>query len=120
MMKELVCICCPSGCRIRVEMEGNRILELEGNRCRKGYEYAAQEAVAPMRVLTGLMRAEGCEKPFAVRSDRTIPKELMLQCAAEMKHYRPRMPVRIGDVMIRDIFGTGANIIAAQDFPADS
>lgn len=120
MKKELVCICCPSGCRIHVELEGNQILKLEGNRCRKGYEYAAQEAVAPMRVLTGLMRARDCEKPFAVRSDRPVPKELMRMCAAEMKHYRPKTPIRIGDIVIKDILGTGADIVAAQDFPADT
>ena len=119
MMKELICICCPSGCRILVELEDNRILRLEGNRCRKGYEYAAQEAVAPMRVLTGLMRAKDCEKPFAVRSDRPIPKELMLVCAAEMKRYRPNVPIRIGDIVVKDILSTGANIIAAQDFSTD-
>ena len=119
MNRELICIGCPSGCRICVETDGNRVLEIGGNRCEKGYAYAAQEAVAPMRVLTGLMRAEGCEKPFAVRSDRPLPKDRMLECAAELKRKRPKAPVRIGDIVYADILGTGADIVATQDFEGD-
>ena len=118
MRKELTCICCPTGCAIRVETEEGRILSVEGNRCEKGRAYAVQEATAPMRVLTGIMRAEGCERPFAVRSDRPVPKERMLGCAAELKRHRPKPPIRIGETVIKDILGTGADIVAAQDFPA--
>ncbi len=119
MKKEIICIGCPTGCQISVEMEGARVLKIEGNRCPKGAEYAAQEAVEPMRVFTGLMRAENCEKPFAVRSDRPVPKNKMLECAAELKQRRPETPVHIGEIVFADILGTGANIVAAQDFEGE-
>ncbi len=115
MKKEIVCICCPVGCRICVDLEGNQVLKIEGNRCSKGAEYAAQEAVEHMRVFTGLMRAENCEKPLAVRSDRPIPKEIMMECAAELKNRRPKTPVCIGDIVYENIFGMGVNIVASQD-----
>ncbi len=116
MIKEIICICCPVGCRICVELEGKQILKIEGNHCSKGMEYAAQETVEPMRVFTGLMRAENCEKPFAVRSDRPIPKKKMLECAAKLKQRRPKVPVCIGDIVYENIFDTGVNIVASQDF----
>ncbi len=115
MKKEIVCICCPVGCRICVELEGEQVLQIEGNQCSKGAKYAAQEAVEPMRVFTGLMRAENCEKPFAVRSDRPIPKNKMMECAAELKKRRPKAPVCIGNIVYENILGTGANIVAAQN-----
>ncbi len=119
MKKELICICCPTGCAVTVECEGNEVLTVAGNRCEKGRAYAAQEAVAPVRVLTGLMRAEGCERPFAVRTDRPVPKERTRDCARALKGVRPPLPVRLGDVVLKNVCGTGADVVAAQDFPAD-
>ncbi len=119
MKRSLTCICCPKGCTVSVYAEDGRALSVEGNGCEKGYAYAVQEAVAPMRVLTGIMRAEGCERPFAVRTDRPVPKDRMRECAATLKRVRPKPPIRIGDVVIRDLAGTGAGVVAAQDFPPE-
>ena len=119
MKRSLTCICCPIGCTVFVDAEDGRVLSVEGNGCEKGHAYAVQEAVAPMRVLTGIMRAEGCERPFAVRTDRPVPKERMRECAAALKRVRPKTPIRIGDVVIRDLAGTGAGVVAAQDFPPE-
>ena len=119
MRKDLICICCPAGCAVRVEYEGTTVLGVAGNRCEKGREYAAREAVAPERVLTGLVRPEGCERPCAVRTDRPVPKERIPDCARALKGVRPPLPIRIGDVLLRDLCGTGADLVAAQDVPAD-
>ena len=116
MKRSLTCICCPKGCTVFVDAEDGRVLSVEGNGCEKGHAYAVQEAVAPMRVLTGIMRAEGCERPFAVRTDRPVPKERMRECAAALKRVRPKAPIRIGDVVIRDLAGTGAGV---RTGPAD-
>ena len=34
--KELVCIGCPLGCVMQVEMEGEEVLSVSGNTCTKG------------------------------------------------------------------------------------
>lgn len=114
--KHLICINCPLGCRLTVSLQDGQVASLDGNGCGRGARYAAQEAVQPMRVLTGLMKAEGCRRPFAVRSDRAIPKELLLQCAAELKRIHPKPPIAAGDVIIPHILGTSASIIATQNF----
>ena len=115
MKKEFVCINCPLGCRLSVQLDGDTVQEVSGNRCKRGADYARQEAVCPMRVLTGNMRAQGCERPFSVRSSGPVPKSMLLRCGQELKKIHPPRPVRMGDVVIHDILGTGVDVIATRD-----
>lgn len=92
MEKQLVCINCPMGCRLIVSMEGDKVCSVAGNVCKRGEEYARQEAVEPLRVLTSLMRIEGREKPFSVKTSAPIPKRLMFDCVNEIFAHRGRRP----------------------------
>ncbi|MCI9512825.1 MAG: DUF1667 domain-containing protein [Oscillospiraceae bacterium] len=114
MTKEMVCINCPLGCRLQVEMQAGTATAVTGNRCKRGQDYAVQEAVCPLRVLTGNMRAHGCERPFPVRSSAPIPKAMLILCSQELRRIRPAPPIQVGDVVIRDILGTKVDIIATQ------
>lgn len=113
--KHIVCINCPMGCRLTVQIEGGKAIAVEGQSCRRGAEYARQEAVAPLRVLTGNMKAQNCVRPFSVRTDKPVPKELLLVCAQELKRHRPALPITMGDIVISDLLGTGCNVVATQD-----
>ena len=112
--KNLICINCPLGCRLSVELEDNKVIKISGNRCQKGLEYGRQEAILPLRIFTGLMRTN-TDHPLSVRSDRPMPKSMLLQCAAELRHHRPVEPIKTGMVMINNIFGTECNIVATRD-----
>ena len=120
MKKELVCTGCPIGCRMDIEIDNGVVSSVSGNQCRRGKDYARQEAVIPLRVLTGNMKARGCSRPFSVMTDRPIPKDILLACALELKKHRPALPIVMGDVVIEDILGTGSNIIATQDLKDQS
>ena len=37
--KKLTCICCPIGCTIEAELEGNHVLSVRGNSCPRGEKY---------------------------------------------------------------------------------
>ena len=115
MEKQLVCINCPMGCRLTVQMDGDTVLSVSGNICPKGEQYARQEAIEPMRVLTSLMRAEGREAPLSVKTSRPIPKRLMMDCVQEIFRHRAKLPVQVGDVILANVCGTGADIIATQE-----
>ena len=115
MKKDIICIMCPNGCRISVDYENGKVNSAEGYKCPKGADYATSEIVNPVRVLTATMKAEGCERPFAVKSSKPIPKSMMRQAAAELKNHKPAMPIKLGDTVIKNILGTGADIIATQD-----
>ena len=38
--RELVCIRCPLGCMLSVQMEGDKVVSVSGNTCPRGKEYA--------------------------------------------------------------------------------
>ena len=50
--KTLTCICCPIGCTIEAELEGNHVLSVRGNSCPRGEKYAKSELSNPVRTLT--------------------------------------------------------------------
>jgi len=115
MEKELICINCPMGCRLSIVMKSGHVEMVKGNVCSKGVEYAKQEAVNPIRVVTALMRAANREKPFSVKTAAPIPKHLIFQCIEEIYHTHPKAPVAIGDTVIPNVCGTNVNIVATQD-----
>jgi len=115
MEKELVCINCPMGCRLSVTIENDKVSYVTGNACLRGAEYARQEAVCPMRMLTSLMFTKDGKKPFSVKSLGPVPKLKLLECAREILKTRPAAPISCGDVVIYDICCTGVNIIATRD-----
>ena len=105
--QKLICIICPRGCLLTAKTGQDGNLEISGNSCPRGIEYARQELTAPMRVLTALIRLQNMEKPVSVKTDRPVPKALLFDCAAEI--------YRRGDILIRDLCGTGCNVIATRD-----
>lgn len=111
---EMICINCPRGCLMQITSNGNDI-SVSGNYCSKGVTYAKQETTSPQRVLTVLMRPEGAERPLSVRTDRPVPKELLKKCARTIYGTHPNLPVKYGDILIENLCGTGANVIATAD-----
>jgi CxxC motif-containing protein len=43
-----------------------------------------------------------------------IPREMIFPVLAEIAKLRPAVPVRRGDVLIRDVLGTGVDVIATR------
>lgn len=112
MEKEIICVICPSSCRITVKGRGKEIESVEGYTCNRGKEYAVNEFIAPVRTLATTMKASGYVSPvIAVRSDRPVPKELQFECMKVIREQEVTAPFEMGRVVIRNILGTGANII---------
>lgn len=112
--KEFICINCPMGCRLRVQLDGGNIT-VSGNACKRGEAYGKQEAVEPKRILTCLMRASNRTRPFSVKTSVPVPKEALFRCANAIYETRPAAPLDMGEVVIRDLCGTGADVVATQD-----
>lgn len=112
---ELTCIVCPMGCRITVDKTPDG-MKVSGNTCKRGEKYAMQETVCPMRTLTSLVRVRGGEGPLCpVKTREAIPKA-MIDCALnEVRGACVDAPVRIGDVVIKDIAGTGVDLVATAN-----
>ena len=116
MINRMTCIECPVGCQLEVTVETGRVVKVEGNKCPEGETYAVAETEHPVRALTSTVAAEGMEiRMVPVRTDAPIPKGSMMKAMEEIKKLRITRPVRVGDVVIENIAGSGANLIATRE-----
>ena len=77
-MEQLItCINCPVGCRMTVNVEDGKVVSVTGNSCKRGVTYAAQESIAPMRMVTAVVPVAGRKMPVSVKTRTPIPKVLL-------------------------------------------
>jgi CxxC motif-containing protein len=118
--RHFVCVVCPVGCEIDVVHDGSKIISMEGNKCEKSEEFARQELIEPMRILTTTVRIQGSKWPvIPVRTDRTIPKRLFPRIIRQLRDIKLQAPVNILDVVVKDVLRTGASIIATRTMPRE-
>lgn len=112
-MKELVCIVCPKGCRLHVDDENGYLVS--GNSCIRGAEYGKNEILNPTRVLTSTVKAEGgLYRRCPVKTNRAVPKAKLFEIMAALNAVTLSAPVQVGQVIIENVCGTGADIIATK------
>lgn len=115
MKKSLICVSCPLGCPIEVEIENGEIVAVTGNTCKRGDAYARTEITNPVRSLTSSVKVEnGIHPVVPVKSSGPVPKEKMFDCMKEINAVTVKAPVKIGDVVIENILGLGVDIIATN------
>ncbi len=117
--KEFTCIRCPLGCNVTATLEDGKIVGITGNTCPRGAEYVTNELTDPRRIVTSLVRVEGGIRAVAsVKTASDIPKGKIFDCLEEIKKAKVSAPVRIGDVIIKDVCGTGIDVVATCDVEA--
>lgn len=110
-VEELICIVCPTGCHLKVDKKNG--YEVKGNTCPRGEEYGKIELTNPTRVITSTVRCTGGAHPRCpVKTDKPIPKGLILQAMKTLETVEFHAPVKLGQVAVADICGTGANFVA--------
>lgn len=116
MKKDIICTVCPMGCVITVEGDNGIIDSIEGYTCPRGKNYAENEFVSPVRILTSTAKISGAKTPLvAVRSKSPVPKDKLFDCMAEIRKLCLEAPVSRGDVLIENVCGTGVDIISSAD-----
>jgi len=117
---EVICTICPLACRIKLTAEGEKIINITGYGCPRGKEYAIQEFKCPRRVLTTTIRTTDGNQPLlSVRSSKLIPKKLLRECVNLLAGEKVSPPIKVNDVIIKNILNTEADIIATQNLPYD-
>ena len=114
MVRELTCIVCPKGCPLKVEFKDGEIVSITGFTCPRGKQYAIDECTHPMRTVTSTVRAQNGDV-VPVKTDRTVPKETMFDCMRTINAAVIATPVHIGDIVIENILGTGANVVVTAN-----
>ncbi len=117
--KNLTCINCPLGCALTVEMNGEAVLRVTGNTCRRGEIYARKEVTAPVRMVTSTVRVSGGTLPvLSVKTKEAVPKEKISACVRALKDIQIAAPVRTGDVVLENAAGTGVDLVATKNVDA--
>ena len=113
MEKELICITCPKGCHLKVDVEANKVT---GNGCPRGIEYGINEVTNPVRVITSTVKVNNGELAVVpVKTNKPIPKELNFKCIEEINKVSVNAPVRIGDVVIESVLDTGVDVVVTRN-----
>lgn len=114
--RNIVCTVCPVGCSLKVTIDDGKVTGVTGNSCKRGAEYGKSECTNPTRVLTTTVRvSDGNITMLPVKSEKAIPKGLLLDCMKVINQCNLKAPVKIGDIVVENILSTGVNIIAARN-----
>ena len=112
-MTNLICITCPKGCHLTVDEEND--YAVTGNACPRGAEYARNELLHPVRMITSTVRVQGAAIPrLPVKTDKPLPKEKMFDCMHLINTLDVQAPVKVGQVLAANILGTDVNIVATK------
>ena len=110
----LICINCPKGCHMIVE-EVDGEVKVSGNSCPRGVIYATNELKNPLRTLTTTVAVESKDhRRLPVISSSPLPKGKLLDVMKQLKGIEVKAPVHMGDVIVKDILGLNADIIASK------
>ena len=115
VLDRLTCVLCPVGCELEVARNAAGELEVQGNQCDKGVPFAVEEVLNPRRNLATSIPIKGtAAKMVSVRLSAAVPRDMIFPILAEIAKLRPEAPVRRGRVLIADVLGTGADVIATR------
>jgi CxxC motif-containing protein len=114
--KTLTCVACPKGCEVTVEHDGDEIIDIMGNACPQGADYAKEEVVAPTRILPTTARVKNGTLPLVpVKTTKAIPLEVIHDAMLVIGKLEVEAPIKVGDVLIENILDTGADIVATRN-----
>ena len=115
MSERLTCVLCPIGCELEVERAAGGDLEVRGNVCDKGLDFAAEEVLRPMRNLATSVPLMGTtSRMVSVRLSASVSRDMIFPILAEIAKLRPEPPVWRGQVLIGNILDTGVDVIATR------
>lgn len=112
MEKELICIVCPRGCHLTVDTEKETV---KGNTCKRGEVYGLNEVKNPTRIVTSTVKIDNCSNMvIPVKTNIPIPKGMIFDVMKEINSVSITLPIKVGDVIIKNVVGTGSDIISTK------
>ncbi|WP_129408474.1 DUF1667 domain-containing protein [Marinitoga lauensis] len=116
LVKELTCVRCPLGCKVKIEYTKElEVLNISGNKCPRGREYAIQEISDPHRILvTSIKVKKGKYLLASVKTTDAIPLRLFDEAMKIIEKLEVEAPVKRGDIIIKNFLETGTNLIVTR------
>ena len=112
---QTVCNKCEEYCVIDIK-KVEEVVEVTGNKCEVGVDFVNKNLENPMDVLTTLVRIKGgYVNVVSVKSDKPIEKKLFLKCSRALSRINVGAPIKIGDIVCKNILNLGVNIICTKN-----
>ncbi len=113
--RELICINCPLGCALTVTTDDRGETTVTGNTCPKGADYGRREVTNPTRMVTSTVKVTGGRLPVvSVKTSLAVPKGKIGAVMAAIRSLTVAAPVAIGDVLLQNVAGTDADVVATK------
>ncbi len=100
---------------LKVSVEDGKV-KVYGNMCKLGETYGMMEIKNPSRIISSTVRVEGSHVPrLPVRTEKPIPKAMVREVIKSLRGIVVEAPVRRGQVIVKNVAGTGVNVIAERN-----
>ena len=117
-MARIICTLCPIGCHLDVDEQS---LNVAGNQCKRGTEFGRSELQNPVRTITSTVKINGAvHRRLPVKTAAAIPKHLIHDAMRLLDNVELAAPVKIGQVVVEDICGTGVPFVASRSMTTAS
>lgn len=114
-IRNLVCISCPMGCLLKVEMDGDDVINVTGNTCKRGEIYGRKEVTAPTRIVTTTVPViDGELAMVSVKTRSDIPKDKVHACVEALKNVTATAPIYMGQIIQENVADTGVDMVATR------
>ncbi|MEM2282016.1 MAG: DUF1667 domain-containing protein [Candidatus Hadarchaeales archaeon] len=113
---EITCLLCPLACKARVSTRDGEVVEIQNIECERGKGYVSREVRDPVRDFFTTVRVRGAKIPvLPVRATGPVPKGKLMECLSELAKVEVEAPVRLGDIVVKNILGLGVDIVATRN-----
>lgn len=113
--REYTCIVCPKSCKGTLSIADDGGMITEGFDCKNGKQYAQDEYTAPKRMLTTTVAIENAVfNLLPVVGSGEIRRSQIPECLDYLYQISVQAPVKAGEILVKDICGSGVDILAAR------
>lgn len=117
MISTIICTVCPVSCPVEVTWtKEDGVTAIKNHLCKLANEYVTSEIFDPRRTVTTSIPVDGGDWPLvSVRTNPPVPKAMILETMDEITGVRVQAPIKVGDVLIANILGTGCDVVATRN-----
>ena len=91
-------------------------MNVTGNFCPRGKEYAVSELTHPVRTITSSIKVTNREYTLvSVKTTKPVPKDKIFEVMEEIDKLSVEAPTRIGDIVKKNILGLDSDIVITKN-----
>ncbi len=116
VLRKISCGACPRACSLQITIDDKgKILDITGNRCRRGLSYAKGLQEGSEGLLHSSVRVRGgVADKCPVVTTRPLDKNLHMRAQVALRRMIVSAPVAKGDQVLEDLLGTGIPVVATE------